>query len=397
MKNRLLMLNFHGILPLMNRPYFLEQIIHYFKTHSIVGLLGPRQCGKTTLARTYAKQIGEQQEIHYFDLENPVDIERLKNPMLTLGSLTGLIIIDEIQRIPELFSLLRVLVDEEFADKKFLILGSASRELIRQSSESLAGRIAYLELTPFSYAETQELQKIWLRGGFPRSYLADTDQDSFDWREFYITTFLEQDIPNLGINIPAPSLRRFWIMLAHYHANIFNASELGRSFGISDTTVRRYLDILTGTFMIRQLQPWQENIKKRQVKAPKIYFRDSGLLHTLSRIVDNDALKTYAKLGASWEGFALEQLIQKYHAKAQDCYFWATHNGAELDLLLFVEDRRLGFEIKYSDAPRLTTSMKIAVQDLSLDQLTVIYPGKTDYPLDEKTHVIGLENFLTAE
>lgn len=378
----------------MKRPYYLQQIIHYFKTHSIVALLGPRQCGKTTLARAYGKQISETCEVHYFDLENPVDVERLKNPLLTLEPLTGLIVIDEIQRAPELFTLLRVLVDEESTNKQFLILGSASRELIQQSSESLAGRIAYLELTPFSYAETDDLEKLWLRGGFPRSYLAETDQDSFDWREFYIATFLEQDIPNLGIKIPATSLRRFWTMLAHYHANIFNASELGRSFGIADTTVRRYLDILSGTFMIRQLQPWQENTKKRQVKAPKIYFRDSGLLHTLARINDQSVLRTYAKLGASWEGFALEQIIQKYHAKSQDCYFWATHNGAELDLLLLVNNQRLGFEIKYSDAPKLTASMKIALKDLALDKLTVIYPGKTSYPLDKKVEVMGLESFL---
>ena len=378
----------------MNRPYFLEQIVHYFKSHAIVALLGPRQCGKTTLARAYGKQLEGEQEVHYFDLENPIDLERLTNPLLTLKPLSGLIVIDEIQRAPELFTLLRVLVDEESANKQFLILGSASRELIQQTSESLAGRIAYIELTPFTYEETHDLEKIWLRGGFPRSYLANTEEESFDWREFYITTFLEQDIPNLGIKIPATSLRRFWTMLAHYHANILNLSELGRSFGISDPTVRRYLDILSGTFMIRQLQPWQENTKKRQVKAPKIYFRDSGLLHTLARIHDQATLQTYAKLGASWEGFALEQIIQKYHAKPQDCFFWATHNGAELDLLLFIKNQRLGFEIKYSDAPRLTPSMKIALEDLSLDQLTVIYPGHVAYPLADKVQVIGLENYL---
>jgi predicted AAA+ superfamily ATPase len=380
----------------MNRPYFLEQIAHYFKSHAIVALLGPRQCGKTTLARAYGKQLEGEQEVHYFDLENPIDLERLTNPLLTLKPLSGLIVIDEIQRAPELFTLLRVLVDEESANKQFLILGSASRELIQQTSESLAGRIAYIELTPFTYEETHDLEKIWLRGGFPRSYLANTEEESFDWREFYITTFLEQDIPNLGIKIPATSLRRFWTMLAHYHANILNLSELGRSFGISDPTVRRYLDILSGTFMIRQLQPWQENTKKRQVKAPKIYFRDSGLLHTLARIHDQATLQTYAKLGASWEGFALEQIIQKYHAKPQDCFFWATHNGAELDLLLFIKNQRLGFEIKYSDAPRLTPSMKIALEDLSLDQLTVIYPGNVSYPLADKIQVIGLNEYLKS-
>ena len=248
----------------MLRPFFLEKIDRYFRTHSIVALLGPRQCGKTTLTKQYLKNKKNFSRENYFDLEDPIDAQRLENAMLALRPLSGLIVIDEIQRRPELFPLLRVLIDDPEQEQGFLILGSASRDLIKQSSETLAGRIAYIELTPFSFNETHDLQMLWDRGGFPLSYLSETEQDSFDWRDFYIRTFLEQDIPNLGIKIAPEALRRFWTMLAHYHGNIFNASELGRSFGASDTTIRRYLDLLTGTFMIRQLQPWHENIKKRQ-------------------------------------------------------------------------------------------------------------------------------------
>lgn len=376
---------------MMERKHFSALIDQYFLTHPLVALLGPRQCGKTTLARAYAKNILAGQ---YFDLEDAVDIQRLASPKLALEHREGLIVIDEIQRRPDLFPALRVLIDTSKKNQRYLILGSASRELIRQSSETLAGRIAYIELTPFSYAETHEWQTLWLRGGFPKSYLANTIMESTQWREFYITTFLEQDIPNLGIQIPSVTLRRFWIMLSHYHGNIFNASELARSFGISDMTVRRYLDILTGTFMIRQLLPWRENIKKRQVKSPKIYFRDSGLLHSFLNIEDEDDLMKHPKLGASWEGFALEETIRVLGAKPHECFFWASHSGAELDLLIFQKDRRLGFEFKYTDAPKLTKSMKISMEDLKLDQLTVIYPGKLDYTLAEKIEVKSFENLL---
>jgi len=376
---------------MMERKHFSALIDQYFLTHPIVALLGPRQCGKTTLARTYAKGILLGQ---YFDLEDVVDIQRLASPKLALEHREGLIVIDEIQRRPDLFPVLRVLIDKPKKNQRYLILGSASRELIRQSSETLAGRIATIELTPFSYAETGEWQILWLRGGFPKSYLANSMEESAQWREFYITTFLEQDIPNLGIQIPSVALRRFWIMLSHYHGNIFNASELARSFGISDTTVRRYLDILTGTFMIRQLLPWRENIKKRQVKAPKIYFRDSGLLHSFLNIESEDDLMKHPKLGASWEGFALEETIRALGARPHECYFWASHSGAELDLLIFQKDKRLGFEFKYTDAPKLTKSMKISMEDLKLDQLTVIYPGKLDYALAENIEVKSFESLL---
>ena len=384
----------------MQRLDYIKVIDQAFKVHPVVGLLGPRQCGKTTLAKNYfALQKKLPDRINYFDLEDPADLERLVNPKLTLSQLSGLIIIDEIQRRPDLFPLLRVLVDENKTKKRkqrWLILGSASRDLIQQSSETLAGRIDYLELTPFNYEETKNIEKLWLRGGFPRSYLAKTVVDSQAWREAYITTFLERDIPSLGIQIPALTLRRFWMMLAHYHGNIFNASEIGCSLGMADTTIRRYLDIFTGTFMVRQLTPWWENIKKRQVKSPKIYFRDSGLWHTLMNIPDMHALLRHPKLGASWEGVALEEVIRHHHATPEQCYFWATHNQAELDLLLFIKGKRLGFEFKYTDAPKLTPSMKIAYETLNLDKLTVIYPGELNYPLAKNIEVKGIQNYLES-
>jgi predicted AAA+ superfamily ATPase len=376
---------------MMERTRFSQLIDQYFLTHPVVALLGPRQCGKTTLARKYAANIPPGQ---YFDLEDAVDIQRLDSPKLALGGREGLIVIDEIQRRPALFPALRVLIDSPEEKQRYLILGSASRELIQQSSETLAGRIAYIELTPFSYTETREWENLWLRGGFPKSYLANSALESAQWREFYITTFLEQDIPNLGIQIPPVTLRRFWIMLSHYHGNIFNASELARSFGISDTTVRRYLDILTGTFMIRQLLPWRENIKKRQVKSPKIYFRDSGLLHAFLDIENKDDLMKHPKLGASWEGFALEETIRMLSAKPHECFFWASHSGAELDLLIVQKGKKLGFEFKYTDAPKLTKSMQISLEDLKLDKLTVIYPGKVDYTLTEKVEVKSFEHLI---
>jgi uncharacterized protein len=381
----------------MKRTAYLAEIERLFHTHPIVAILGPRQCGKTTLARKYAENQTNFQKINYFDLEAFVDIQRLTNPMLTLKPLSGLIVIDEIQRAPDLFPTLRVLVDQENSNQRFLILGSASRELLKQSSDSLAGRIAYLELTPFSYMEVENLEKLWMRGGFPKSYLADTDPDSFDWREFYIRTYLEQDIPNLGLRIPAANLRRFWIMLANYHGNILNASELGRSFGASDATIRHYLDILTGTFMIRQLQPWWENIGKRQVKAPKIYFRDSGIFHSLLNLRQMSDLQTSIKIGASWEGFALEEVVRVHQMRNQDCYYWSTYGAAEVDLLLHQGTKFVGIEFKYTDAPKVTKSMQIVLQDLKLEHLYVIYPGNIDYPLHEKISAMGLSHYLRSK
>ncbi len=382
-------------MPTIERDYFISELHSALAVHPVIALLGPRQCGKTTLAQQYASlQPGKSiPAIHHFDLEDPDDLAKLGAPKLALEDLTGLIIIDEIQRQPELFPLLRVLVDQH-KKRKFLILGSASRDLIKQSSETLAGRIRYIEITPFSYAEVDNMNRLWLHGGFPNSYLTKNNQHSIDWRAAYITTFLERDIPNLGIQVPARTLRRFWMMLAHYHGGIFNASEIGASLGVGHTTARRYLDILTGTFMIRELTPWFENINKRQIKSPKIYFRDSGIFHSLLGIHDMVALQNHPKLGASWEGFALEEIIRSHHAEPEECYFWGIHNQGELDLLIIKNGKRLGFEFKYSDAPLLTSSMQLAQDTLQLDKLTVIYPGKSAYRLTTKIEVMGLENYL---
>lgn len=370
----------------MKRTYFLEQISFQFKIHSVCGILGPRQVGKTTLALHYAEQFSK---VLFLDLENPFDLARLENPMLALGPVDAdLIVIDEIQRRPELFTVLRVLVDEK--PRKFLILGSASRELLKQSSETLAGRIGYLELPPFSLSEVHDEKKLWVRGGFPRSYLAQSDLESYAWRQAYIRTFLEVDIPALGFDIPPALMRRLWMMLAHYHGNTFNASELSKSLAITHHTVRKYLDILAGTFMIRLLQPWYENIGKRQVKSPKIYIRDSGILHALFNVKEYDELHMHPKVGASWEGFALEEIIKHFHAQSDECYFWATQEGAELDLLIVKDGKRLGFECKYTDYPKLTKSMHISLEYIHLDHLYVIYPHDQLFPLAEKITAVGL-------
>lgn len=355
----------------------------------VVAILGPRQCGKTTLAKT----IGAD---HYFDLENPRDVARLEQPQLALEDLTGLTVIDEIQRLPDLFPLLRYLVDQN-KKRKFVILGSASRDLMRQSSESLAGRIAYHYLGGFRLNDIDraKIKILWLRGGLPRSFLAKSDEESRIWRSQYITTFLERDIPQLGINIPAGTLRKFWTMLSHYHGQILNYAELGRSFGISDMTVRKYCDILEGTFMIRILQPWHANIGKRLVKRPKFYLRDSGLYHTLSSIETQKQLQEWPKLGASWEGFALDCVCRKLEKQDNELYFWHTHGGAELDLFWQNRGRNWGIEFKYEDAPRLTKSMQIAMEDLQLSKLWVVYPGKQKYQISKNISVLPLEMLET--
>jgi uncharacterized protein len=378
----------------MDRKQFLHAISDRFQVATVVALLGPRQSGKTTLARQFAASEGVpfNDALNYFDLEDPAHLERLATPKLALESLRGLVVIDEIQHRPDLFPILRLLVDREKQPARFLILGSASRDLIRQGSETLAGRIAFVEVTPFSLTETgsETTEVLWLRGGFPPSFLASSDHASWLWREAYLKTFLERDIPALGIQIPAATLRRFWMMLAHYHGQQFNASELGKSMGVADTTVSRYLDILTGTFMVRRLSPWFENIKKRQIKAPKIYLRDSGILHRLIGIPNMEQMVTHPKLGASWEGFALEHVIRASGVSEEEVYYWGVHNQAELDLLLFREGKRLGFEIKYTDTPRVTSSQRSALEHLGLDLLTIVCPGNADYRLDDKIRVLGL-------
>jgi hypothetical protein len=351
----------------------------------VVAILGPRQCGKTTLAKILKAD-------HYFDLENPQDLTLLDQPQLALEDLKGVIVIDEIQRKPDLFPLLRYLVDQN-KKQKFVILGSASRDLIRQSSETLAGRIAYHYLGGFrlSDIEPAKAKTLWLRGGLPRSFLAASDAASLTWRSQYITTFLERDIPQLGINIPSRTLRQFWTMLSHYHGQILNYAELGRSFGVSDMTVRKYCDILEGTFMIRILQPWHVNTGKRLVKRPKFYLRDSGLYHALSSIETAKQMTTWPKLGASWEGFVLECVCRNLGKQDSELYFWHTHAGAELDLFWQNKGKNWGVEFKYEDAPRLTRSMQIAMEDLQLSKLWVVYPGKKEYLLAKNISVLPLE------
>ena len=379
---------------MFKREYFLQKIEQNFRVHSVCAILGPRQVGKTTLARTFVQE-KMNGVARIFDLENPLDLARLENPMLALSSEPEkIVVIDEIQMRPDLFPIIRVLVDDPLHKRNLLILGSASRDLLSQSSETLAGRIGYIELPPFSLSETKNSAQLWLRGGFPLSYLASNNADSLLWRQNYIKTFLDRDIPSLGFTIPPQQMRRFWLMLAHYHGQIFNASEIARSLAVSDHTVRKYLDILAGTFMIRELSPWFENIPKRQIRSPKIYFRDSGILHALLNIKDTSELDSYPRLGAFWEGFALEEILRVYDASPEESFFWATHAHAELDLFIIKHGKRLGFEFKYTDVPRITRSMQIALEDLKLDNLTVVYPGKESFQLTEKITAQGIESLI---
>lgn len=377
---------------MINRPQYVTSISSALERSPVTALLGPRQCGKTTLARLFSKQ-----GTHYFDLEAPSDRQRLQNPELLLSSLTGLIILDEIQLVPELFSILRVLVDRQENKARYLILGSASPQIVKNVSETLAGRIEFVDLSGFDLLEVSgnKGEKLWLRGGFPRSFLATSEADSLLWREGFIRTFLERDIPQLGISIPAIAMRRFWTMLAHLHGKTWNASELGRSMGLNDKTVRNYLDILSGTYMVRQLLPWYENLKKRQVKAPKIYLRDSGILHSLLNITNRHELLGHPRLGASWEGFALEQVLRI--VQPTDAYFWATHSGATVDLFFFSGGKRFGVEFKFSEAPKVTRSMHSAMADLKLRHLWVVYPGDNTYPAHEKITMLPLKDVDTLK
>lgn len=372
------------------RERFLKNIDDQFRIHPSCALLGPRQCGKSTLPNYFAQNCGKL--VHKFDLEYPEDLLALSNPVAILEKLEGLVIIDEIQRLPELFPLLRVLIDKNQAS--YLILGSASRDLIRQSSETLAGRIGYIELTPFYLEEAADINKLLIRGGFPRSYLAESDKDSYRWRESYVQTFLERDVPNLGFKVPSPLLYRFWMMLSHYHGQLVNMANLSVSLGVTAHNIRHYLDILSGTFMIRVMQPWFENITKRQVKTPKIFFRDSGLLLKILGINSKEQLLVHPALGSVWEGFALEQIAQIMQQRQEEMFFWRTHEGAELDLFIIKNGKRLGFEIKFADSPKVTKSMHIALQDLKLEHLYVVYPGQRQIPLQENITLIGLDDVV---
>ena len=364
------------------------------RRHPVVGIVGARQVGKTTLARLIVKE--RHGSCSYFDLEDPEDLARLADPMLALKGLKGLVVIDEVQRHPDLFPVLRVLVDRPTRRSRFLVLGSASPDLLRQGSETLAGRIVYHELEGFSLDEVRckNHLRLWVRGGLPLSYLARSDAASSEWRRAFIRTFLERDLVQLGIAIPSGTLRRFWMMLAHYHGQVWNASEFGRSFGVAHTTVRHYLDTLASALVIRQLPPWHASIAKRQVKAPKVYIVDTGLLHALLNLKTLQELEGHPKVGASWEGFVLGQVMRHLGARTDECFFWATHGGAELDLLVVRGRRRLGFEIKRTSSPSLTPSMRNALADLKLERLDVIHAGQHTFQMEKRVRAVGLVRLL---
>jgi uncharacterized protein len=382
------------VVSVIERKEHLQRLRSLMRQFPVVGILGARQVGKTTLARQLVES--HRGPVAYFDLESAEDLARLADPMLALRPLTGLIVLDEVQRRPDLFTQLRVLVDEPRTRRRFLVLGSASPDLLRQTSETLAGRIAYHELGGFALEEvgSRQWSKLWRRGGFPRSFLARSESESLEWRKAMIRTFLERDIPALGLRLPAVTLRRFWMMLAHYHAQVWNASEFARSFGVAHTTVQRYLDLLSATFMVRQLPAWHENIGKRQVKAPKVYLRDSGLLHALLDLGSGNAVESHPKVGASWEGFALDAVVTRLGAHPEECHFWAAHSGAELDLFVVRGNVRLGFEFKRTTAPATTRSMHVALEDLRLSRVDVVHAGTRSFPLHPKIRAIALSRLL---
>lgn len=373
---------------MLHRPRALSHLRLLLDRYPVAAVLGPRQVGKTTLARMLLEDW--EGPTHHFDLEDPAHLRRLADPGLALRGLKGLVVLDEIQRLPELFPLLRVLADRPEQPARFLILGSASPHLVQGTSESLAGRVGFLDLGGLDLDEVDDLDSRWLRGGFPRAWLAPDDAASLDWRLQFVRTFLEVDLPGLGLGVPPTTMRRFWTMLAHHHGQLWSGSELARSFGVSDKTVRRYLDHLEATYVVRTLQPWHANLSKRQVKSPMVYLADSGLLHALLGLQTREDLLGHPKAGASWEGLVLGQVMARLGLRNSECYFWATHQGAELDLLTFHRGRRLGFEVKLTEAPKLTRSMHIARQDLQLDELVVVHAGQANWPMAEGIRALSL-------
>ena len=379
---------------MLERAQHHRNVLGLLSASPVVAILGPRQIGKSTLARTIAAT-WKRGAVTYFDLESDADLRRLAEPEHALAPLRGLVIVDEVQRRPELFPSLRVLADRPKRPARFLVLGSASPHLLRQTSETLAGRIAFYELPGLALEEVgvRNLQRLWIRGGFPRSYVARSTAESVRWRRDFIRTFLERDLPQLDVRTPASALRRFWSMLAHVHAQTLNWSELGRSMGVADTTVRSYVDLLEGALVVSTLKPWHENISKRQVKAPKVFVRDSGLLHSLLDIDSLEQLQGHARVGGSWEGFGLQHVVHRLGARPDQCFYWATHGGAELDLLVVAGNRRQGYEFKLG-APGTTASMRIALEDLRLDSLDVIHSGRDSYPLADRIRAVAATRIL---
>jgi len=368
------------------RDDHLRRIRLLLREFPVVAVLGPRQVGKSTLARQLVES--RRGPTTWFDLENPADLSRLADPGLELRPLRGVVVLDEIHRLPEVFPLLRVFADRPRTPARFLVLGSASPDLLRQTSETLAGRVAFHELGGFGLREVEDLERLWLRGGFPRSYLARSAPASRRWRDGFIRTFLTRDVPDLGSSVPPLTLRRFWTMLAHWHGQIWNGAEFGRAFGVAHTTVRRYLDLLTSVFVVRQLPPWYENVRKRQVRSPKVYVADSGVLHALLGLTNREAVLSHPKVGASWEGFVIQQIVEILDASPEQCFHWSTHSGAELDLLIVAGNRRYGFEVKRAEAPRSTPSMRSAFETLGLDRLDVVHAGTETYALAPKVRAL---------
>jgi predicted AAA+ superfamily ATPase len=375
---------------LIERARHRRTVERLLRNSPCVAVLGPRQVGKSTLAAQVAA--GAASDTRVFDLEHPRDLRRLQNPLEALEVLRGLVVLDEVQHRPDLFPVLRVLADRPRTPARFLILGSASPALLRQSAESLAGRLAYHELGGFDLEEvgSEKWRALWLRGGFPPAFTARGDQQSLDWRHDFVRTHLERELPELGVRIPPATLRRYWMMLSHYHGQTWNAAELARAFGVAEKTVRHYLDLLAGTFLVRRLDPWFENVGKRQVKAPKVYLADTGLLHAMLGVDSRDELLGHPKVGASFEGFAIQQLVRRLEARNEECFFWAAHNGPELDLLIVRGRRRLGFEVRFSDAPEVTRSMHSARKALGLERVDVVYPGPETFALDKGFRAVSV-------
>ena len=377
----------------VRRQHHLRRLTLLLRESPVVALLGARQIGKSTLARQLVA--ARRGATTWFDLENAADLARLVDPGIELRPLRGLVVLDEIQRLPEVFPLLRVLADRPRTPARFLVLGSASPELLRQTSETLAGRVAFHELDGFDLREVSDLDRLWLQGAFPRSYLARSAVASRRWRDDFVRTFLERDLPGLGSTVPSTTLRRFWTMLAHWHGQLWNGAEFGRAFGVAHTTVRRYLDLLTSVFVVRQLQPWHENIAKRQVRSPKIYIGDSGILHALLGLGTREALVSHPKVGASWEGFVIRQITHLLGARAEQCFHWSTYSGAELDLLVVAGNRRYGFEVERTEAPRLTESMRSAMKTLDLRRLDVVHAGERLYRLAPRVRALPVVRLAT--